>query len=265
MTSDPTPAELLDLALHVARDAAELIRTRRAEGVSVAATKTSLTDVVTEVDRASEDLIRAALFGARPDDGFLGEEGGGTPGSSGVRWIVDPIDGTVNFLYGLPPYAVSIAAELHGEVVAGVVLNIPYNVAFTATRGGGSHKDGRRLRVREPAPVSERLVITGFSYRRELRVAQAEAIARLQGMVRDVRRTGCAALDMCMVAEGTADAYVEQGLHPWDYSAAALVVAEAGGRAELSPGIGDGEAMVCAPEHGFAEFHQAVRSAGLVR
>ncbi len=264
-TSAPTPAELLEIALRVAAEAAELITVERRSAVSVADTKTSATDVVTRVDRASEELIQSRLLEARPDDGFLGEEGGNDTGTSGVRWVVDPIDGTVNFLYGLPRYAVSIAAEVDGEAVAGVVWDVPSGVHFYATLGGGAFRDGEPIGVRDPTPLAQRLVITGFSYRPEVRTIQAQAIARLLPIVRDIRRIGSAALDICHVAEGSADAYVEEGLNPWDHAAAGLVAREAGARTLLTTGAGGGMTlMVCAPEHGFEEFFATVTELGFI-
>ena len=172
-----TPDELLTLALDVAREAAALVTEQRRTGVEVAATKSSPTDVVTEVDRAAEELIRARLLAARPDDGIIGEEGADTPSASGVTWVVDPIDGTVNFLYGIPQYAISIAARDGDQVVAGVVLDVTKGEAFTATRGGGAALDGRPIGVRDVVPLEQRLVITGFSYERATRIAQAAAVA----------------------------------------------------------------------------------------
>ncbi len=156
----PTYDVLLDLARDVAFDAAAFVAERGLAGVEVAATKTSPTDVVTEVDRASEELIRGRLLTARPGDGFVGEEGDSAESASGVTWVVDPIDGTVNFLYGIPQYAVSIAAQVDGEVVAGVVVDVVSGECFTATRGGGAFADGRPIAVRAVAPLAERLVLT---------------------------------------------------------------------------------------------------------
>jgi myo-inositol-1(or 4)-monophosphatase len=255
---------LLDLALVVAREAADLIRRERRAGVEVAATKTSLTDVVTRVDQESEQLIRGRLLGARPGDGFVGEEGGREESDTGVRWVVDPIDGTVNFLYGLPQYAVSIAAEVAGVAEVGVVLNVPRGVTYWATLGGGAFRDGTPLRVRGPAPLSQRLVLTGFNYEVPVRTLQAQAIARLLPVVRDIRRAGSAALDLCHVAEGAADAYAEEGVNVWDHAAGGLVAREAGARTELMTGVGGLTLLVCAPEHGFEEFLEAVDQAGLV-
>lgn len=257
-------AELRDLACEVAREAAALVRQRRQEGVEVADTKSSDVDVVTEADRASEALIVGLLSARRPEDGFLGEEGSDRAGTSGVRWIIDPIDGTVNFLYGLPQYAVSVAAERDGTVVAGAVVNAATGVEYAAALGGGATRDGVPLRVRGPAPLHQRLVLTGFGYDSDLRAVQAAATALLLPRVRDIRRLGSCALDLCHVAEGTADAYVEEGTQVWDRAAGGLVAREAGARLELTAGAGGREVVVCAPDHGFVEFRDAVRRAGFL-
>lgn len=262
--TDVTNGELLKLARHVAAEAATLVQGRRAAGVSVAATKSSDVDIVTEADRASEELIQGLLRAARPDDGFVGEEGGASTGSSGVRWIVDPIDGTVNFLYGLPQYAVSIAAERGGQVVAGVVRNAATGVEYAATRGGGSTRDGQPIGVRAPAPLARRLIFTGFNYDAEVRAAQATAAARLLPQVRDLRRLGSCALDLCHVAEGSADGYIEEGVHEWDYAAGSLIAEEAGARVAVLTGQCGRPAVVCAPSHGFEEFLSAVRDSGFL-
>ncbi len=263
MTVPIDPADLRDLALGAARAAAVLIRERRTHEVRVADTKTSPTDVVTQADRDSEALIRAHITDRRPDDGFLGEEGGTTTGTSGVRWIVDPIDGTVNFLYGLPQYAVSIAAEVDGDVVAGVVLNAATGVEYVAT-SGDPRRDGVPIRVADPTPLERRLVITGFSYEVAKRTVQAEAAARLLPVVRDLRRLGSSALDLCYVADGSADGYVEEGVHPWDYAAGGFIVEQAGGRATMLTGAYGTPAMVASPAHGYDEFLAAVRHAGFL-
>jgi myo-inositol-1(or 4)-monophosphatase len=226
-------AELLALAQETARAAADLVRERAARTVEVAATKSTATDVVTEADRASEDLIRRMIAAKRPDDAFLGEEGDDVVGTSGVRWIVDPIDGTVNFLYGLPAYAVSIAAEVDGAVVAGAVLNVGTGELFTATAGGGAflHTPGDgtvRLTGSAPTSLAQTLVATGFGYQVEQRRAQGAVVAELLPRVRDIRRFGSAALDLCAVGAGRVDAYYELNLNPWDHAAGALVAAEAG-------------------------------------
>lgn len=259
---DVTDQELLDLALCVAQEAADLVRRRRGEGVEVADTKSSPVDVVTEVDRASERLIYDRLTEARAGDGFLGEEGSSAESTSGVSWVVDPIDGTVNFLYGIPQYAVSIAASRDGTVVAGVVVNVASGEVFAARRGGGATLDDRPLRVRHVAPLEQRLVGTGFHYQSEVRRLQGESVARLLRTVRDVRRLGSAALDLCALAAGRLDGYVEEGLHPWDMAAGGLVATEAGARLDTRTGAGGLPCVVAGPADGFDEFVALVESCG---
>jgi myo-inositol-1(or 4)-monophosphatase len=228
------PAALLSLAVDVAREAAALVARGRSSAADSVDVKSSPVDVVTAVDRASEELILSRLLAARPDDAVLGEEGADHVGTSGVRWVVDPIDGTVNFLYGLPAYAVSIAAEVDGEVRAGVVLNAATGELFTATAGGGAHLSSPahpepvRLTGSNPPSLEQTLVGTGFSYQAEQRRAQGVVVAALLPLVRDIRRYGSAALDLCSLAAGRIDAYYELDLNPWDHAAGALVAAEAG-------------------------------------
>jgi myo-inositol-1(or 4)-monophosphatase len=233
-TTDADPRALLDLAVATAREAAVLVARGRATAGEDVDVKSSPVDVVTAVDTASEQLIVGRLLAARPGDGVLGEEGADREGTSGVRWVIDPIDGTVNFLYDLPAYAVSIAAEVAGEVVAGVVLNVANGELFTATRGGGAHfssparPEPVRLTGSRPASLEQTLVATGFGYRVEQRRAQGAVVAALLPRVRDIRRFGSAALDLCAAAMGRTDAYYELNLNPWDHAAGALVAAEAG-------------------------------------
>jgi myo-inositol-1(or 4)-monophosphatase len=263
---------LAELALEVAQAAGRLIRERRELGVTVTATKSSETDVVTETDREVEELIRSLLGEARPHDGVVGEEGDDEPGATGVRWIVDPIDGTVNFLYGIPQYAVSVAVERDGVVVAGVVLDVARDSAYVGRRETGpdgrvtvtAHRDGSPLSVRSPTPLAQRLIGTGFSYEARIRAVQADAVGRLLPRVRDIRRFGSCALDLCHVAEGTLDGYVEEGVNLWDHAAGALIAEGAGARSELIPGAGGQELFLCAPEHGFDEFRKAVEEAGFL-
>ena len=260
--------ELAGLALETARAAADLVRSRAQQEVSVAGTKTSDVDVVTEADRATEALIRERLLAARPDDAILGEEQDAEPGTSGVRWIVDPIDGTVNFLYGIPQYAVSIAAEVDGEVVAGVVVDVAKSHEYVARPGPDGPealRDGRPIQVRGPAPLSQRLIATGFSYRAEVRAVQAEAVTRLLPVVRDIRRLGSCALDLCAVAEGTLDGYVEEGVNLWDHAAAGLLARAAGATTRELVGRSGMPLLVCGPRHGFEELLDAVRKAGFSR
>ena len=229
-TAGSTPAELLAIAVRIAREAAATARRMRAEAITDVQTKSTDTDVVTAADRAVERQVVEALRRERPGDGVLGEEYGDTAGTApaGVRWILDPIDGTVNYLYGLPQYAVSLAAEVDGEVVAGVVRNAATDDEWTATRGGGAWRGGRRLTGSVRTTLDQALVATGFGYDAARRAHQGAVLAGLITRVRDIRRFGAAALDLCMAAEGTVDAYFEKGLNPWDYAAGGLVAAEAG-------------------------------------
>jgi myo-inositol-1(or 4)-monophosphatase len=225
--------ELLGLARATAEEAAVLVGAGRSSAADQVDTKSSPVDVVTAVDRASEALIVRRLLEARPDDGVLGEEGASREGTSGVRWVVDPIDGTVNFLYGLPAFAVSIAAEVDGRAEVGVVLNVGTGEQFTAVRGQGAWltapgSAAMQLHGSSPASLEQTLVATGFGYRVEQRRAQGAVVARLLPEVRDIRRWGCASLDLCAAAAGRVDAYYELDLKPWDHAAGALVAAEAG-------------------------------------
>lgn len=260
----PSHEELRDLALAVAREAGALVVRLRREGVRVAGAKSSATDIVTEADRACERLVLDRLLGARPDDGIVGEEGSERTGTSGVVWIVDPIDGTVNYLYGLPHFAVSIAAEVDGEVVAGVVVAPVVGLEFVATRGGGATCNGEPVAVRDVVPLGERLVGTGFSYEVEARTRQAGYVAHLLPRVRDLRRIGCCSLDICYVASGALDAYVEEGAHIWDHAAAGLVCLEAGGILEVARAPGGKRLLISAPADGFDDFRAAVVEAGFV-
>jgi myo-inositol-1(or 4)-monophosphatase len=230
----PDPSALLDLAVGTATAAAELVARGRASAGASVDVKSSPVDVVTAVDTACEELIVGRLLAARPDDGVLGEEGSSRAGTSGVRWIVDPIDGTVNFLYDFPAYAVSIAAEVDGHVRAGVVINVATGEVFTATAGGGarltspSRPEPELLGGSRPESLEKTLVATGFGYRVEQRRAQGAVVAQLLTHVRDIRRAGSAALDLCAAAAGRVDAYYELHLNPWDFAAGALIAAEAG-------------------------------------
>ena len=230
----PDPSALLDLAVTTACAAAELVARGRATAGASVDVKSSPVDVVTAVDTACEELIVGRLLAARPDDGVLGEEGSSREGTSGVRWVVDPIDGTVNFLYDFPAYAVSIAAEVDGQVQAGVVVNVATAEVFTATAGGGARLTGpsrpepELLHGSRPASLEQTLVATGFGYRVEQRRAQGAVVAELLPRVRDIRRAGSAALDLCSAAAGRVDAYYELHLNPWDFAAGALIAAEAG-------------------------------------
>lgn len=232
-------SELLDLARTIAIEAGELAARRRGEGVQIAATKSTIVDVVTEADREVELLIRQRINDARPLDAILGEEGGAASGSSGVTWVVDPIDGTVNYLYGIPHYAISIAI-VEGEPdpltwisLAGCVLNPATAELFSAARGAGAFRASRGgaaapIRTAEPVPLELALINTGFAYNATTRGRQGEVVTKLLPLVRDIRRMGTASLDLCMVASGRTNAYFERTLSPWDHAAGALIAREAG-------------------------------------
>lgn len=194
--------------------------------------KSSPTDVVTQMDTASERAIVSHVLAARPSDAILGEEAGLRPGTSGIRWVIDPLDGTVNYLYGLPLWAVSVAAETETGVVAGAVAVPALGTTYAAVLGGGAWSvkgsARRRLAVRECSDVAAALVATGFGYKPQRRAAQGAALARVLSSIRDVRRCGAAALDLCWLADGHFDAYFERGLQPWDAAAGTLIAREAG-------------------------------------
>ncbi|AOP49377.1 inositol monophosphatase family protein [Streptomyces lydicus] len=242
LQTDPTQTdalydELLDIALEAAHRAGVLLRDGRPADLGVAATKSSPIDVVTEMDLASEKLITGFIGERRPDDGFLGEEGASSAGTSGIRWVIDPIDGTVNYLYGLPSWAVSIAAERDGEVVVGVVAAPMRGETYRAVLGRGAFSNDEPVRHRPTPPaLSQALLGTGFGYLAERRAAQAEVVRTLLPQVRDIRRGGSAAIDLCDVACGRLDAYYERGLNPWDLAAGALIAREAGALTGGRPG-----------------------------
>jgi myo-inositol-1(or 4)-monophosphatase len=223
------PADLLALASTLARAAGDVLR-ERPVNLGVAATKSSPTDIVTVMDRAAERVILDGIRSARPRDAIVSEESEATGGDSGVRWFVDPLDGTVNYLYGIPHYAVSIAAAIGDEMVCGVVLDVARQVEFTATRGGGATRDGQPIHCSAQADLSQSLVATGFNYEVERRTRQARAIATILPAIRDIRRLGSAALDLCAVACGEVDAFFESGMYEWDWAAGALIAREAGAR-----------------------------------
>ncbi|RFA16707.1 inositol monophosphatase [Subtercola boreus] len=227
---------LLEIARSIAVDAAALAARRRREGVQVAASKTSAEDIVTFADREVEAFIRSSLLAVRPDDGFLGEEStdSASTGTSGLTWVVDPIDGTVNYLYGIPAWNVSIAVvegdadPLTWRALAGCVVNPLVGEVFTASDAGGAFLGEAPLHVNPPTDLSQALIATGFSYNSETRAKQGLVLAKLLPQVRDIRRMGAAALDLCSVAAGRHDAYFERGLKPWDHAAGALIAREAG-------------------------------------
>jgi myo-inositol-1(or 4)-monophosphatase len=220
--------ELSDLATSLARRAGRAIVEQRVEAVSSATTKSSPTDLVTEADRAAEAIVVDGIVAARPDDAIIGEEGTEHPGTSGLSWHIDPIDGTTNYVYGIAAYSVSIAVADGETMVCGAVFNPVADELFAATMGGGASLDGRPIAVRAPVGLEAALVATGFGYRAERRRDQARVVAALLPEIRDIRRFGSAALDLCSVACGRVDAYYEVGLNLWDFAAGALIAREAG-------------------------------------
>ncbi len=224
----PEPAELVALARRLAVEAGALVREGRNQGLRDVTTKSTATDMVTEYDHQSEALIVAGLLAARPDDAIVGEEGANRAGTSGVQWLIDPIDGTTNFLYGLPGYAVSIAALDREGLLAGVVHVPALGETFHAGRGEGAFLDDRPIHCSTGTVLATALVATGFNYDPALRVRQMRALAGVIGRIRDVRRFGAASVDLCHVACGRVDAYYERGLGPWDLAAGELIAREAG-------------------------------------
>lgn len=225
------PAELEAVAVELARGAARIARAGRDSTLSVDA-KSTATDLVTEVDRRTERWLIDEIARLRPGDAVLGEEGGNRQGSTAVRWVLDPIDGTVNFVLGLPQYAVSVAAEVDGRAVAGAVCNPVAGETFRAHLGGGAFlltADGQiALYGPRDVPLNRAVVGTGFAYDAELRARQIEVVRPLLPRVADIRRLGAASLDLCYLAAGRLDAYFEAGLNRWDYAAGGLIAAEAG-------------------------------------
>ncbi len=219
----------LELAERAARAAGEVLLSyygRPPEGVE---SKSSATDLVSDADREAERTIRELLEAERPQDGLVAEEGSRAEAASGRRWVVDPLDGTINFLYGFPAWAVSVALEDGDGALVGVVHSPIHGETFRAVRGEGALLGDRTLRVRPERPLEQALVATGFSYEPDRRAVQAEAIAKLLPRARDIRRAGAAALDLAWVAAGRVDAFFERGLHHWDWAAGRLLVEEAGG------------------------------------
>jgi myo-inositol-1(or 4)-monophosphatase len=220
--------ELLDLAVELAQKAGQLLLDEAPDRTADVATKSSRTDMVTAVDRASEALIVGTLATARPDDGVLGEEGSSRAGTSGVRWIIDPLDGTTNYLYGLPLFAVSIGVEVDGEVQAGVVFHPSLGELFTARKGDGANCNGQPIAASRKDELATALIGTGFAYDPERRRESARWLEHIIPSVRDIRRGGAASIDLCWVACGRLDGYYEAGLSPWDVAAGDVIAREAG-------------------------------------
>lgn len=223
--------QILELAISIAKKAGTLLLERPAN-LSVD-TKTSDIDIVTQMDKLSEKLIVDSILAARPDDGIIGEEGANRPSKSGYTWVIDPIDGTVNYFYNMHGWSVSIAVRDESGVVVGVVYAPTLNSLFTATRGGGAYLNGIAIKANNPVELNKALIATGFHYRNELREIQLKQFIDLILKVRDIRRNGSAAIDICNVAAGLVDGYYEMGLHPWDRDAAELIATEAGAQVSV--------------------------------
>lgn len=223
-----SPHDLLAIAETLARRAGNMALAGRREGLRTVQTKTTATDMVTEYDRASEALIVAGLRDARPHDSIVGEEGADHLGTTDISWYIDPIDGTTNFYFDLPNWAVSIGARDGSGPLAGAVYIPALGEMYTAVRGGGSFVNGRRLACRVNSTLADALVCTGFSYSAADRIVQSKRIPHMVGKVRDIRRFGAAAIDLCFVAAGRLDAYFEENLHWWDLVAGQLIATEAG-------------------------------------
>jgi myo-inositol-1(or 4)-monophosphatase len=230
--------ELLELAETAAREAGALLLECARSPRSGVGSKTSATDMVSDADRLSERLIVERIAAARPDDEIVGEEGSHRAGSSGVRWTIDPLDGTTNFLFGIHQWSVSIACEDSGDLLAGAVYAPAAGDLFSAARGAGAKLDGSPVVVTEAGDLSDALIGTGFSYLAEERAVQARMLQRILPAVRDIRRPGSCALDLCWTAAGRYDGFYEVPTMPWDWKAGALIVREAGGVVSEIPAIG---------------------------
>lgn len=264
----PDLDQILDLALRSARSAGQLLLDGR-PATLVHDTKSSPTDVVTQMDRASEELLVGMLLTERPRDGVLGEEGGERSGTSGLRWILDPVDGTTNYVYSLPQWAVSVAAEWQGDIVVGVVEAPALGRRYWASKDRGAweestvagfgHEKPRRLHVTEPPSLAQSLVSTGFGYASEQRARQAEDLRSLAPLVRDIRRMGAAAIDLAWVAAGHVDAYFESGLKEWDLAAGGLIAREAGAVVEgLHGAPASGDFAIAAAPAIFTALHDVL-------
>ena len=237
--------ELASLAEEVARSAGALLM-QRPDSFTFTE-KSSAVDFATQMDQQAETLIVKSLLAARPDDGIIAEEGAAQQSKSGITWVIDPLDGTVNYLYGLPGWNISIAAKNQDGVIAGVVFAPTINSLWKATKDGGAFLNNKSIKCNDPVNLNLALIATGFSYDLGLRKEQGDRIQRLIPQIRDLRRNGAAAVDLCYVAMGAVDAYFESSLKEWDFAAGGLIATEAGavisGRTGGAP---DGDMVVCA-------------------
>jgi myo-inositol-1(or 4)-monophosphatase len=260
--TDVDTGALASLALEVAAEAGRVLLHERPRHIRVG-TKSTPTDVVTEMDTRAERLLVERISAARPHDGFLGEEGADRPGTSGVRWVLDPLDGTVNYLYELPVWAVSVAAEIDGAVVVGVVEVPVLAETYVAVLGGGVSRNGEPVRPSACTELGQALVATGFGYDSARRAHQAQVVARILPRVRDIRRYGAASFDLCSVACGRVDGYFERGLAPWDLAAGSLVATEAGAVVGGLHGVAaSGELVVAAAPGLFGPLHDLIAPLG---
>jgi myo-inositol-1(or 4)-monophosphatase len=265
-------AELRDVARTLASEAGDFALNMRRAGVVVAGSKSSAVDIVTKADQATEQLIRERLAALRPNDGVLGEEGSSVAGTSGLTWVVDPIDGTVNYLYGIPAWGVSIAV-VEGDpdpatwtALAGAVANPSSGEIYSAARGLGADANGETLSVSSSQELATSLVATGFAYSSEVRAHQGTMLHTILPLVRDIRRMGACSLDLCDLARGRVDAYFEQTLSPWDHAAGALIAREAGALITGFPGERESRGLLVAAGAGIhAELLQLLVEAGAGR
>jgi myo-inositol-1(or 4)-monophosphatase len=266
LTTRSDTDELRELAQQVADEAGAMLLAAAGDLRLDVTTKSSGTDMVSEMDRASEALIVKGILAARPDDAILGEETGARTGTSGVRWVIDPLDGTTNYLYGQPIWAVSVAAEVDGEVVAGVVAAPGLGETFAASRGAGAARNGHAIMVSGEVDLASALVGTGFGYLAARRGLQAAVLPHLLPAVRDIRRNGVASLDLCWVACGRLDGYFEAGGQPWDVAAGLLIAKEAGAVAAGLDGgpVAPESVMVAAPGVAPALFGLLTRSGAAI-
>lgn len=259
------PDDLLALARPVALEVATRLVAAvdgETDGPKVSS-KSGATDLVTGLDRWAEQHIVERLLGARPDDGVIGEEGASVDGTSGVQWCIDPIDGTVNFVHGLPGFCVSIAAQVEGRSIAAVVASPLHHDVFTATLGGGARRNDRPIRCADPDGLALSVIGTGFGYDPDRRRRQADVLARVIGDIADIRRGGAAALDLCTVGCGRLDGYWEAGLNAWDHAGGALVATEAGARVAGLDGAPPSEAVIlAAPPSIWDELRDLLVAAG---
>ena len=255
--------ELLRVALDVAAAGAEVLAGGRGRTRTTVETKSTGTDMVTEIDRASEAAVVGRLREVRPGDGVVGEEGTSTASTTGVRWIVDPLDGTTNYLYDFPSFAVSVGAEVDGRPSVGVVVDVAHGEIFSAVAGRGANLDGRPLVLGPVAALDRALVGTGFAYDPAVRVRQGAVVAHVVPHVRDLRRAGAASVDLCWVAAGRLDAYYERGLAPWDHAAGGVIATEAGATVStLHGGPAADDVLVCAPQPLHDELRTLLLEAG---